>query len=382
MASAHKRENGRWRAMWRDGAGKQRTKDGFISKTAAENYAWGEEDKSRRTKDEVASELTWGEWKTEWLAKRKVEPSTAGVDAYNIKSHLEPRWNDVVLATITTADVQEWVDELAERYAPATVAKIVVSTFSPSLTEAARRGKGVKINPVIGIELPKPGPKRKRYLTRSQVDTLLGLLKTPYREVVLVLVTTGMRIGELQGLHRADVHLAERFITVKNVWMPGPDLIKEYPKNRSWRTVPIQEWAVPTIQALLDLPETGRCGQTHKDMKKGERCSSGLLISGVEGGVLDRHNFRSRAWATALEAAAKVDPSIGAPVLHDLRHTFASWFVQDGGSKEDLAVIMGHRYVTVTELYADLDTSHVHRARKVLNRARRAPKPTLRAVGE
>jgi len=381
MASAHKRENGRWRAMWRDGAGKQRTKDGFISKTAAENYAWGEEDKSRRTKDEVASELTWGEWKTEWLAKRKVEASTAAITTVNVKKHLGPKWDDVLLADISTADVQEWVDDLAETYAPATVAKIVL-TFSASMTEAARRGKGAKINPVIGIELPKPRPKRKRYLTREQVDTLLGLLKAPYREVVLLLVTTGMRIGELQGLHRADVHLDERFITVKNVWMAGPDLIKEYPKNRSWRSVPIAEWAVPTIQALLERPDNRRCGQSHQGMKKGERCSSGLLITGVEGGVLDRHNFRSRAWTTALEAAAKVDPSIGAPVLHDLRHTFASWFVQEGGSKEDLAAILGHRHVTVTELYADLDVSHLHRARKVLNRARRAPKPTLRAVGE
>lgn len=40
--------------------------------------------------------------------------------------------------------------------------------------------------------------------------------------------------------------------------------------------------------------------------------------------------------------------------FHDLRHTFASWFMMNGGDLYELAKILGHSNIRMTERYAKL----------------------------
>ena len=47
--------------------------------------------------------------------------------------------------------------------------------------------------------------------------------------------------------------------------------------------------------------------------------------------------------------------------FHDLRHTFASWFMMNGGDLYELAKILGHSNIKVTERYAKLAKSHIAR---------------------
>jgi integrase/recombinase XerD len=45
---------------------------------------------------------------------------------------------------------------------------------------------------------------------------------------------------------------------------------------------------------------------------------------------------------------------------HDLRHTFASWFVQAGGDLYHLSRILGHASVQMTTRYSHLRTDDLH----------------------
>jgi integrase/recombinase XerD len=45
---------------------------------------------------------------------------------------------------------------------------------------------------------------------------------------------------------------------------------------------------------------------------------------------------------------------------HDLRHTFASWFVQAGGDLYHLSRILGHAGVQMTTRYGHLRTDDLH----------------------
>ena len=45
--------------------------------------------------------------------------------------------------------------------------------------------------------------------------------------------------------------------------------------------------------------------------------------------------------------------------FHDLRHTFASKFIQRGGSERTLQEILGHKSVTMTRRYNHLEPSHL-----------------------
>ena len=47
--------------------------------------------------------------------------------------------------------------------------------------------------------------------------------------------------------------------------------------------------------------------------------------------------------------------------FHDLRHTFASWFMMNGGDLYELAKILGHSNIKMTERYAKLAREHIAR---------------------
>ncbi|WP_373694173.1 tyrosine-type recombinase/integrase [Edaphobacter paludis] len=49
----------------------------------------------------------------------------------------------------------------------------------------------------------------------------------------------------------------------------------------------------------------------------------------------------------------------------DLRHTFASWYMMNGGDLYELAKLLGHANIKMTERYAKLD-------------ARISPRPAIR----
>ena len=47
--------------------------------------------------------------------------------------------------------------------------------------------------------------------------------------------------------------------------------------------------------------------------------------------------------------------------FHDLRHTFASWYMMNGGDLYELAKILGHSNIKMTERYAKLGEKHIAR---------------------
>ena len=47
--------------------------------------------------------------------------------------------------------------------------------------------------------------------------------------------------------------------------------------------------------------------------------------------------------------------------FHDLRHTRASWYMMNGGDLYELAKILGHANIKMTERYAKLAKSHIAR---------------------
>jgi integrase len=47
--------------------------------------------------------------------------------------------------------------------------------------------------------------------------------------------------------------------------------------------------------------------------------------------------------------------------FHDLRHTFASWYMMNGGDLYELAKILGHANIKMTERYSKLSKKHIAR---------------------
>jgi integrase len=367
--------SGKWRAVWRDEQGRRRSQVVVGTQAAAKRLAGENEAKHRRGESTAGGRVpTWGEWRDEWLPTRQVEASTAKQDRLRVAKYLTPRWADVRLNRITRTQVQAWVNDLLNTecgrdeddeprfLSPATVDRIF-RLMSASM-KAAVLDEDIPIvtSPCRDIDIPESAPGHERYLTRAEVDLILFHLNQPWRAMVELLVGTGMRFGEAAGLHWQRVDLENGLIDIVETWDPVARRIKTYPKGKARRSVPIPNWLYPMLHDQIDRAgvPAERCGLPHK--AGGARCRSGLVVPAPEGGAIDGANLGRRDWAIAVRSAG-----IGPTRLHDCRHTYASWLVQDGVPLQEVQRLLGHKSILTTQRYAHLGTSQNDRVLAALN---------------
>jgi len=198
---------------------------------------------------------------------------------------------------------------------------------------------GIDRNPADQVEVKRPDDERDRYLSANELRNLKQALeektyckgtktinKTFHRLRLLVLValTTGMRVSEIFGLRWQDVLYDEGLIAVRAKLKGG-----------KMRYVPM----TPELAGELRQDSTAISGDRIFPPKPG--ATSGRQR--VEGSFED-----------LLERAGIEDFR-----FHDLRHTFASWYMMNGGDLYELAKILGHSNIKMTERYAKLARHHI-----------------------
>lgn len=190
---------------------------------------------------------------------------------------------------------------------------------------ASRKWEVIAAAPVIELEKEPQG--RLRWLTHEEAIRLLGACRAQRNPVLVDLVEvalfTGLRQGELLGLTWADVDRARGVLKL------------ELTKSGERREVPL-------------------CGPADAVL---ERRSASGKPAGLVFGTTSWDSFR-KSWETAVEAA-----KLGAPLrFHDLRHTFASWTIQEGASLPELQKLLGHATLAMTLRYAHLSPGHLRTA--------------------
>src|SRR5918995_1478459 len=121
MASIKKRD-GRWRARYRDPAGKEHARH-FARKVDAEKWLTGVEH-SKLTGgyvDPRAGRVTFADYAHQWQAAQVWRRSSAAAAETSLRQHALPRFGKRPLASIRPSEVQTWVRELSDTLAPATV---------------------------------------------------------------------------------------------------------------------------------------------------------------------------------------------------------------------------------------------------------------------
>lgn len=144
-------------------------------------------------------------------------------------------------------------------------------------------------------------------------------------------LATGMREGELVGLYKSDIDFDRGRINVQRKW----DLASKAfgrPKHNKAR------W--------LDFDPAGDLGRILKEACDASQVPD-LVFPAESGGPLGRNRFADRTFRTLTEDA-------GVPVIrfHDLRHTFASWYMIQQDNVWSLKEILGHADIKTTMRYA------------------------------
>lgn len=150
--------------------------------------------------------------------------------------------------------------------------------------------------------------------------------KTFYRLrlIVLIALTTGMRMAEIFGLKWQDVMYKEGLLAVRSKLKGG-----------KMRYVPMPEELASELRRYPIVIGDDRIFAPKPGATSGRQRVEGSLEQ-----VLTRaqiKNFR----------------------FHDLRHTFASWYMMNGGDLYELAKILGHSNIKMTERYAKLARKHL-----------------------
>lgn len=343
MAWVEKLSSGRYRGIYRDAQGRRRSVGTYAHKPKAQRAAATAEQRARRSlwADPDAVKRPWGQWCDEWWPTRTVEPGTLKVDAGRRRTHLDPRWADVPIGSIRRHDVREWAAWMRRRgVGPSTVQR-AVHLLSASLS-AAMDAEIIEANPAARLKLPQGGQAQERYLTREEYDALVDELPTVRDQLVVhVLAFTGLRWGEMAGLHRNRLDLDRGRLRVVETFDEKDGSIKAYPKSRRVRSVPVPDWL---CGLLGELPKLRGCGLEHT----AGRCRSGLVLTTYREHVLRGSNWAA-VWRDAVGRA-----ELGHVRIHDLRHTFASWLLQDGIPLAEVGRLMGHVSPSTTQRYAHL----------------------------
>lgn len=241
-----------------------------------------------------------------------------------------------------------------EKWAPSTF-NHYRSLLMLCFREAQRAGKAPG-NPARAIRHRKENNSRLRFLSRSdekgnaekgEYARLLQVIRANYLEHLpefIFAVNTGLRLG---SQYAATYEMLD--LTRKELNLPRT-------KNDDPVHVPLNDAALAAIRSLPSWQE--RRGPIFRNLNY-----PGKAV------LSNDHWFKP-----ALKNAGISDFR-----WHDLRHTFASWLVQDGVPLDRVSKLLGHKSLMMTMRYAHLAPNQLHEdvARLVLTGTTVAPEPEV-----
>jgi len=337
---------------------------GETTRTRAENWALQQ---FREGRVSTRENLTFGTYAATWwvwgkcqyirgrLARGKsISRRYADIKRAYLEQHILPAFRDRKLAKITPRMVERWLLDLKDKPRGDHKAPLSPTTVNHCLTclktmtkEAARLGI-IPTDPAAYVEALKETPKEKQILSLEEMKKLFreDTIPTVWRGNVrhytasLLAASTGLRMGEVQGLQVQHVHPA--YVAIVHAWERKYGL-KE-PKWASAREVPIPSRTSRYLTQLIEAsphkaPEDlvffgtdARSPVGHKEIL--EALYRALKKIGISGEERARRNITFHSW----------------------RHLFNS-MCRARIPDYKLRRLTGHRSEAMTEHYTHVDLS-------------------------
>ncbi len=288
----------------------------FLQRLLAEHAAKGRGDRPRHRYEEAAERF---------LLEASIRPTTRAGYASNDRA-CRPTFEGRYLDEIDRRLLGEFVSKRKRDGVSDTTIRRALA-FLSSMCAMATRWGWLDTNPVptFSKRTLKEARPRTRFLSRAEYEALLATAAAHVRPAITLAVETGLRKEELFSLTVPAIDLAHREIRLDQTKSGVP------------RRVPLTDTAVATVKALL-----GQHG----------RSTTPYLFAKADG---SRYAQMQEGFNAACRRA-----KIAGMRWHDLRHTFASWFVQSGGDLYHLSRILGHSTVQMTARYSHLRTDDLH----------------------
>lgn len=147
---------------------------------------------------------------SEWLKVKTVTVKETTHKSYTalIDSHINPAFGDKRINAVTRSDVQSYLTDLVNQDKNRTAQKL--KQLLGAIFDVAAEDYGIK-SPMAKIELPHFETKKGTSLTKAEerilVDYCLKRKNTTAASAVLLLLYTGMRVGELKTAKLYDNYI-------------------------------------------------------------------------------------------------------------------------------------------------------------------------------
>lgn len=227
------------------------------------------------------------------------------------------------LNEITRDDLAAFIENEQDRGLKASTVRNRLDTLKPFIRQQIKNGiiSSEILQKRMIIKVPDSLPRAIEMEDEAKLLSVIDNVRN--RALILLLLRTGMRIGELLNTQIKDINIKDRKI---DIW--------EAQKNRIGRVVYFSDDAVDALKAWYQK----------RDSKKG-------VVFYAQG--RDRMSY-ANARLIFRKYLKKAGLSHKNYTLHCLRHTNASSLLNAGMPLECLRELLGHNSVEVTRRYAKL----------------------------
>ncbi|WP_294302489.1 site-specific integrase [uncultured Sphingomonas sp.] len=236
---------------------------------------------------------------------------------------IRKRWGKVRLTDIRQQDVAAWLAELRrEGLAPATVEKTRIIMNRSFQLGAQWEVPGTDRNPVRGVPRVKFSNAREMYINAEEAERLItaaeGSRNTQLADIIRLLLLLGMRVSELLSMRWENIDTEKR-----RLFIPTS-------KTGRSRTLPLPQAAVEVIERQ---PKPGGAVYLFPNPRNPKRHLTTI----------------KHGWQAAREAAG-----LKTLRIHDLRHSAASAWINNGVGLATVGKLLGHANLASSARYSHL----------------------------
>lgn len=255
----------------------------------------------------------------------------------------------IPLQKVKPADIQSYLMSITE-YSNSVIAKdygMLTRCFRTALYRNI-----LNKDPMVGLRKPKSvnDTRRVRALTVDEEKKLIAVLNDqerscPYRAQFLLMLYTGMRMGEINALDIHDVNLAFRTVNIR----------RTVTRDSSEHSVLGKTTKTYAGQRLLSLPDMPF--QLLSDHLKNWRPNKmDLLFFDYRANKIITTNQANMTLKRLISKYALLDQTVpGTVTLHSLRHTYATRCIESGMHAKSLQKRLGHTDIKTTlDTYCDV----------------------------
>ena len=270
------------------------------------------------------NDITFAEVYSRWSAEKFASISQSNINGYQASYKVCGDLYDMKFREIRRNHLQSVVDTCGKNYPTLRKLRVLFSQLFEYAIQNDIVDKDYSDFVDIAKHIDPDAEEIHKPFTKLEVKLIReNAPRSKWISIVLIMIYSGVRIGELLSLRPEQVNLRERYFDVKKA------------KTKAGiRRVPIAEAVVPYWQALLE--------------EGGE-----YVVCNSAGHKIDDHTYRQTNFIKPLEQIGVFDH-----LPHDTRHTCISLMTAAGVDRILIKRIVGHRGEDVTDMvytHYDLD---------------------------